>query len=123
MRQELLDASEYSENPEAFIAGAQWMERYLHPLPDEDIYLSSDDYSASFQNKKIFLPKKEFELSRYLKKNYGRVISRDELLEKVWFNEYIGERTVDVHIRKIKSKIEIAPIRTIKGVGYIWQKI
>jgi DNA-binding response OmpR family regulator len=123
MRQELIDASQNCENPEAFIAGAEWMERFLNPLPDEDIYLSSDDYSVSFQDKKIFLPKKEFELSRYLKKNYGRVISRDELLEKVWFNEYIGERTVDVHIRKIKSKISIVPIRTIKGVGYIWQKI
>ena len=121
MRQELIDASQHSENPEAFIAGAEWMERFLNPLPT-DIHLSSDDYSISFEDKKLYLPKKEFQLAAYLYKNSGRVIDREELLIKVWDNEFIGDRTVDVHIRKLRSKISIAPIRTIKSVGYIWDK-
>lgn len=121
MRQELLDASEYSENPEAFIAGAQWMEKYLYP-ENEDILLCSDDYSVTFNNKKLQLPKKEFLLAKYLQKNKGRVVSREELLGKIWFGTCVEERTVDVHVRHIRSKISIAPIRTIKGVGYIWNK-
>jgi DNA-binding response OmpR family regulator len=121
MRKELLDASEYSENPEAFIAGAQWMERYLFP-ENEDILLSSDDYSVTFNNKKLQLPKKEFLLAKYLQKNRGRVVSREEVLNKIWFGTCVEDRTVDVHIRHIRSKISIAPIRTIKGVGYIWDK-
>ena len=121
MRQELLDASEYSENPEAFIAGAQWMEKHLFP-ENEDILLSSDDYSVTFNNKKLQLPKKEFLLAKYLQKNRGRVVSREELLNHIWFGTCVEDRTVDVHIRHIRSKISIAPIKTIKGVGYIWNK-
>ena len=68
MRQELIDVSQYSENPEAFIAGAQWMERFLNPLP-EDIHLSADDYSVSFQGNKVFLVNKEFKLAKYLYNN------------------------------------------------------
>lgn len=119
MRQELLDAAEYSENPEAFIAGAQWMERYLFP-ENEDILLSSDDYTVTFNNKKLHLPKKEFLVAKYLQKNRGRVVSREELLNKIWFGTCVEDRTVDVHIRHIRSKISIAPIRTVKTVGYIW---
>jgi len=121
MRQELLDASQNCENPEAFIAGAQWMERFLHPLP-EDIHLSSDDYSASFQGNKVFLVNKEFKLAKYLYNNMGRIIPREEILDKVWPNVCVLDRTIDVHIKRIRSKISIAPIRTVKSVGYIWDK-
>jgi DNA-binding response OmpR family regulator len=121
MRQELLDASQFSENPEAFIAGAQWMERFLNPLPT-DIHLSADDYSVSFQNNKVFLVKKEFNLAKYLYNNMGRVIPREEILNNVWPEVCVLDRTIDVHINKIRSKISIAPIRTMKGVGYIWDK-
>lgn len=121
MRQELLDASEYSENPEAFIAGAQWMERHLYP-ENEDILLCSDDYTVTFNNKKFQLPKKEFLVAKYLQKHSGRVVSREELLNNIWLDVCVEDRTVDVHVRHIRSKISIAPIRTIKGVGYIWNK-
>jgi two-component system alkaline phosphatase synthesis response regulator PhoP len=121
MRQELIDASEYSENPEAFIAGAQWMERYLNP-PSTDVHLSTDDYTVSFEGKKFLLPKKEFLLAKYLQKNMGRAVPREELLNKIWVGVCVEDRTIDVHIRKLRSKINIAPIRTVKGVGYIWDK-
>lgn len=67
----------------------------------------------------ISLPKKEFELLFLLASAPGKVFSRDEVLEKVWGeNVYVGERTVDVHIRKIREKIGEDHINTIKGVGY-----
>jgi DNA-binding response OmpR family regulator len=121
MIQELLNASKASDNTEAFLLGAKWMENYLNPSP-ANIAINSSDYTVSFENKKILLPKKEFELLRYLYTHSGRIVTRDELLNAVWENEYIGGRTVDVHIRKLRSKISIAPIRTMKGIGYIWDK-
>jgi DNA-binding response OmpR family regulator len=122
MRQELLDASQNCENPEAFIAGAQWMERFLHPLPT-DIHLSSDDYSASFQGKKVFFSNKQFQVAKYLQTNSGRVVSRDELLDTLWADVCVDERVVNVLVAGIRSKINIAPIRTINRVGYIWENI
>ena len=122
MRQELIEASKAFDNPQAFLLGAQWMENYLNPLPVSNIVINSNDCTVSFEGKKLLLPKKEFELLKYLYTHSGRIITRDELLEKVWENEFIGDRTVDVHIRKLRSKISIAPIRTIKSFGYIWDR-
>ena len=67
----------------------------------------------------ISLPKKEFELLYILAGSPGKVFSRDDVLARVWGNDvYVGERTVDVHIRKIREKIGEDFITTIKGVGY-----
>ena len=70
------------------------------------------------------LSPKEFELLAYLARNRGLVISRDTLLERIWGYEYEGDtRTVDVHIRWLREKIETDPasprrILTVRGVGY-----
>ena len=65
------------------------------------------------------LPRKEFELLRFLAANAGRVFSRQELLDEVWGRDvYVVDRTVDVHIRKIREKIGDTLIETVKGVGY-----
>ena len=67
----------------------------------------------------LHLPRKEFELLRYLASNPGRVFSRQQLLDKVWGREvYVVDRTVDVHIRKIREKVGEHMIETVKGVGY-----
>jgi two-component system alkaline phosphatase synthesis response regulator PhoP len=67
----------------------------------------------------IQLPKKEFELLELLLGKPGKVFTRDEILNTVWGNEAIvGERTIDVHIRKLREKLGDDYIRTIKGVGY-----
>lgn len=67
----------------------------------------------------IILPKKEFELLEFLMTKPGKVFNRDEILARVWGNETIvGERTIDVHIRKLREKLGDDYIRTIKGVGY-----
>ena len=69
--------------------------------------------------KKVELAKKEFELLHLLIKKPERVFLRNEILAQVWGNEVIvGDRTIDVHIRKIRQKLGIDCISTVKGVGY-----
>lgn len=70
-------------------------------------------------DKEIVLAKKEFELLHLLASQPGRVFLRNEILSKVWGTEVIvGDRTIDVHIRKIRQKIGIDCVTTVKGVGY-----
>jgi len=70
------------------------------------------------------LTPKEFELLRVLATHPGKVYSRDELLERIWGYEYVGDtRTVDVHVRHLRQKIELDPsnpeyIETLRGIGY-----
>jgi two-component system alkaline phosphatase synthesis response regulator PhoP len=71
------------------------------------------------EGKKVELAKKEFELLHLLIKKPERVFLRNEILAQVWGNEVIvGDRTIDVHIRKIRQKLGIDCISTVKGVGY-----
>jgi two-component system alkaline phosphatase synthesis response regulator PhoP len=67
----------------------------------------------------IILAKKEFELLHLLATKPGRVFLRNEILSEIWGTEVIvGDRTIDVHIRKIRQKLGIDCITTVKGVGY-----
>lgn len=70
-------------------------------------------------NKDVILAKKEFELLYLLASRPGRVFLRNEILSQVWGNDVIvGDRTIDVHIRKVRQKLGIDCITTVKGVGY-----
>ena len=65
------------------------------------------------------LPQKEFDLLFLLASNTDKVFKREEILEKVWGNEVVvGERTIDVHIRRLREKLGIDSIQTLKGIGY-----
>jgi two-component system alkaline phosphatase synthesis response regulator PhoP len=65
------------------------------------------------------LPRKEFELLYFLAAHPGKVFSRQELLDEIWGRDvYVVDRTVDVHVRKIREKLGSAYIETVKGVGY-----
>ncbi|MDB4314806.1 response regulator transcription factor [Cyclobacteriaceae bacterium] len=76
-------------------------------------------YTVKLDNKKIILPKKEFELLFFLAQNPNQVFGRDDLLKNIWGSDvYVLARTVDVHIRKVREKIGDGFIITIKGVGY-----
>lgn len=72
------------------------------------------------RNKEEFaLPRKEFELLRLLTSKPGKVFTREEILEQVWGSDVVvGDRTIDVHIRKLRDKLQLKRIKTIKGVGY-----
>ena len=71
------------------------------------------------EGEKIILPNKEFKILALLAASPNKVFSREDIFAKVWGNDVIvGDRTIDVHVRKIREKIGIDNIRTIKGVGY-----
>lgn len=84
-----------------------------------DIEIDRDRYLIKKDAKEIILPRKEFELLGLLASKPGRVFKREEILSKVWGNDTIvGDRTIDVHIRKLREKIGDDYFKTIKGVGY-----
>ena len=84
-----------------------------------DLIVDRTSYTVKNSEKRISLPKKEFELLYFLAQNSGKVFSRDELLQNIWGSDvYVLARTVDVHIRKVREKIGEGYITTVKGVGY-----
>ncbi len=83
--------------------------------------INKEKYTVSLAGKQIVFPKKEFEILAYLASNPGKVFHRDRILGDVWGSEiFVVERTIDVHVRKIREKLgDYADlIETIKGVGY-----
>lgn len=95
----------------------------LTEAQEADIVINRDKYLVSCQGKKLVLPKKEFELLDLLASKPGKVFNRDQIMNIVWGDETIvGERTIDVHIRKLREKIGNRYIRTIKGVGYTFNE-
>jgi len=87
----------------------------------EELEINVPNYTVKVADKEVALPRKEFETLVYLAKNRGRVITRESLLNAVWGeNVYVVDRTIDVHIRKIREKLgKYADyIETVKGVGY-----
>jgi two-component system alkaline phosphatase synthesis response regulator PhoP len=84
-----------------------------------EIKINKESYLISLNKEDISLPRKEFELLYLLASKPGKVFSRDEIMHKVWGSQVIvGDRTIDVHIRKLREKIGDKLIKTIKGVGY-----
>ena len=86
--------------------------------------IDPDKYEASFEEKRLELTPKEFELLLYLAKHQGRVMTRDHLLNTVWNYDYLGDsRIVDVHISHLREKVEQDTkqpkyIKTVRGIGY-----
>jgi len=84
-----------------------------------NLRIEPEEYVVYYKDEPINLAKKEFELLSYLASKPGRVFLRNEILNKIWGNDVIvGDRTIDVHIRKIRQKLGIECITTVKGVGY-----
>lgn len=84
-----------------------------------DLRIEPEEYMVYYKNEPISLAKKEFELLQYLASRPGRVFLRAEILNQIWGSEVIvGDRTIDVHIRKIRQKLGLDCITTVKGVGY-----
>lgn len=79
-------------------------------------------YMVWFNGKEYSLPRKEFELLMLLTSKPNIVFTRDQILSRIWSNDVIvGDRTIDVHIRKLREKLDIDNIKTIKGVGYKYE--
>lgn len=93
-----------------------------HKLSFGDLEINKSKFTVRFKDEEIILAKKEFELLLLLASKPGRVFLRNEILHRVWGTDVIvGDRTIDVHIRKIRQKIGIDLITTVKGVGYKFQ--
>ena len=86
---------------------------------DSGIVIDREKYLVIKEGQVITLPRKEFELLALLMSKSGNVFLRDEIMDKVWGNEVVvGDRTIDVHIRKLRKKLGDQYIQTVKGVGY-----
>ena len=83
------------------------------------IKINREEYLVTQNKNEIMLPRKEFELLFLLASKPGKVFTRDEIMNKVWGTQVVvGDRTIDVHIRKLREKIGDKHIKTLKGVGY-----
>ena len=84
-----------------------------------DLIIDRDEYKITLNKNEILLPRKEFELLYLLASKPGKVFKREVILEKIWGHEVVvGDRTIDVHIRKLREKLGDSRFKTIKGVGY-----
>lgn len=105
------------------------MRRYKDDKENEDTQLQLDGFTIDKEKyyiikdkKKIFLTKKEFEILLLLTSKPGKVFTREEIFSRIWGNNVIvGDRTIDVHVRKIREKLNIKNITTVKGVGYKYE--
>lgn len=94
-------------------------EEEVNRLEVHDLTIDKDRYIVQRGDEEFQLPRKEFELLYYLASRKGKVRDRQTLLNKVWGdNIYVVDRTVDVHVRKIREKLGDHYIETVKGVGY-----
>ena len=87
-----------------------------------DLQIDREKYNVIYKNEQVILARKEFELLAFLTSKPHKVFLRNEILNHVWGSDVIvGDRTIDVHIRKIRQKLGTDCITTIKGVGYKFQ--
>lgn len=85
----------------------------------EDLIIDRSSYKISIRGNELNLPRKEFELLYLLASKPGKVFKREYILESVWGKDVVvGDRTIDVHIRKLREKIGNTFFKTVKGVGY-----
>ena len=88
------------------------------------VRIDVERHQVNVNNEGITLPLKEFELLEYLVRNSGRVLTRAQLIDRVWGSDYFGDtKTLDVHVKRLRAKIEKDPanpvfIQTIRGLGY-----
>jgi len=107
------------------------LRRRTEPETEDDAVLEAGDvrmdierHTVSVQGKDIAMPLKEFELLELLMRNAGRVLTRGQLIDRVWGADYFGDtKTLDVHIKRIRSRIEQSPsepvmLVTVRGLGY-----
>ncbi|HAG17193.1 MAG TPA: DNA-binding response regulator [Bacteroidales bacterium] len=108
----------YAPSNDEYNAGSE------HSVHFNAFTIDKERYIIIIDNKDINLPKKEFELLQLLTSKPSKVFTREEIFSNVWGNSVIvGDRTIDVHVRKIREKINIDCIKTVKGVGYKFEDI
>jgi len=90
-----------------------------HTLEVGGLVLDQEKFTVALEGRMIELAKKEFQILELLMSSPGKVFSRQEIFRKIWDSEIIvGERTIDVHVRRIREKVGDDYIKTLKGIGY-----
>lgn len=112
-------------SPKVLVSRVNALFRRIHKDPHDktlsigELTIDPVKFMVTLKGRDIVLAKKEFELLYLLASKPGRVFLRNEILSQVWGQEVIvGDRTIDVHIRKIRQKLDLDCITTVKGVGY-----
>ena len=97
----------------------KYSEKEVDEIEFGDLRINRDKYKVYTSDKSISLPRKEFELLNLLASKPDKVFKREKIMEKVWGEQVVvGDRTIDVHIRKLRKKIGDKYFKTVKGVGY-----
>ena len=97
-------------------------------LTVDDVSLDPDRHLVHVRGQLVSLPLKEFDLLQALLADAGRVVTRDQLIDRVWGSDYVGDtKTLDVHVKRLRSKVETDPSRprrivTIRGLGYKYDR-
>ena len=97
----------------------KYSEKEVNEIEFGDLRINREKYKVYTSDKSISLPRKEFELLNLLASKPDKVFKREKIMEKVWGEQVVvGDRTIDVHIRKLRKKIGDKYFKTVKGVGY-----
>ena len=110
--------------PKVLVSKVKGLLRRLKEKESKNIYvfnkltIDRDSYKVINENKELSLPRKEFELLFLLASMPGKVFTREKIMDKVWGGDVVGDRTIDVHIRKLREKIGNHYFKTVKGIGY-----
>ena len=88
------------------------------PISIGEININKSTHKLLYSDKEIYLARKEFNLLYFLMTIPGKVFTREEIITTIWKDAIVGDRTIDVHIRKIREKIGSNHIKTVKGIGY-----
>lgn len=115
------DHFEYTNGIYGFKAGVEWAIKYLNN-PTGEYTLDETVHAVVHLNKYYELCKLEFAVVKYLFNNKHKIVTKDELLEKVWPDVIVGSETVNVHLSKIRRKVPGIPIITKKRVGVLWSE-
>jgi len=101
----------------------QLLQENASEIRREDIVINRERYTVEYKGENIVLPRKEFELLFLLASKPNKVFRREEIYDSIWGDEVIvGNRTIDVHIRRLRERTGIDNIKTIKGVGYKYEE-
>ena len=99
------------------------LKRITLPEDNDKLQIDTEHYEVRKGGETLILPRKEFQLLTLLYSNPGKLFSREEIYQSVWGNKVIvGDRTIDVHIRKLRQKIGDNHIVTVKGIGYKYEE-
>jgi DNA-binding response OmpR family regulator len=102
-----------------FKEGVKWACKWLLKKPEGYIF-DTDKQIIEHNGVSYRLQKKNYQVAKFLYDNRNRIVNRDEIYANVWDGVIVEERTIDIHIKKIRTGVPGIPIQTIKGVGLIW---